>query len=199
MLSIGSMHSKPSVTGMLYACPSLEPSASGPTTHSQECGRLLKCGNHRCKAPCHVGKCLPCTRELHVACACGTTSYRLPCGSVIVCAVGRGSLSACTAGCWHIRLPSRASLCFQALAITSDEFQATACRVPPPCSVQTADGKPAPSPLSALSIAACHASAAMQRISRPTGRCRHVQLKRMLVLKEAGLPTCKQIGTTEEL
>ena len=46
----------------------------------QACNRLLKCGNHRCQAPCHTGACLPCTREVRVACACGATSYRLPCG-----------------------------------------------------------------------------------------------------------------------
>lgn len=49
----------------------------------QECGRLLKCGNHRCRSRCHASACLPCTRELRVACACGATSYRLPCGCAI--------------------------------------------------------------------------------------------------------------------
>ncbi len=41
---------------------------------------MLKCGNHRCFGGCHSGACLPCTREVRVACACGATSYRLPCG-----------------------------------------------------------------------------------------------------------------------
>ena len=135
---------------------------SSLTPYAQECGRLLKCGNHRCKAPCHSGKCLPCTRELHVACACGTTSYRLPCGCDFANSMC-GRIACCCV--------------LQVLATTSDKVHAPARSAPSQCTVHTADGKLAPGLPYVLNTVECHASAAMQRTSRPTGRCRHVRVR----------------------
>ena len=44
------------------------------------CGRRLLCRNHKCVAPCHPGPCLPCPLTSRISCACGQTSYRVPCG-----------------------------------------------------------------------------------------------------------------------
>jgi hypothetical protein len=45
------------------------------------CGRKLRCGNHRCPAPCHTGPCRPCPLTLQVACACGAAAMQIPCGA----------------------------------------------------------------------------------------------------------------------
>ncbi len=47
----------------------------------QVCGRRLRCGNHTDPSPCHAGACLPCPLTASVSCACGRTTYSLPCGS----------------------------------------------------------------------------------------------------------------------
>lgn len=49
----------------------------------QPCGRRLRCDNHVCPAPCHAGPCQPCPLTATVACACGGTSYAVPCGSEV--------------------------------------------------------------------------------------------------------------------
>ena len=60
----------------------------------QVCGRKLRCGNHKCPAPCHSGPCQPCPLTAQVCCACGGQSYRLPCG-----AEGRAQPPSCPQPC----------------------------------------------------------------------------------------------------
>lgn len=45
------------------------------------CGRRLKCGNHKCPAPCHRGLCAPCPINVQISCACGATCIQVPCGT----------------------------------------------------------------------------------------------------------------------
>lgn len=49
------------------------------------CGRLLKCGNHRCPDLCHRGACSSCREAIfdEVSCSCGRTILQppLPCGT----------------------------------------------------------------------------------------------------------------------
>ena len=47
----------------------------------QPCGRKLRCGNHLCPSPCHAGPCQPCPLSATIACACGRTTYSMPCGT----------------------------------------------------------------------------------------------------------------------
>lgn len=46
----------------------------------QTCGRLLVCGNHRCKKDCHPGQCEPCREMEIVRCFCGNNSTQVRCG-----------------------------------------------------------------------------------------------------------------------
>ncbi|KAF6263962.1 hypothetical protein COO60DRAFT_1292737 [Scenedesmus sp. NREL 46B-D3] len=45
------------------------------------CGRWLRCRNHKCPSACHSGPCRPCPLTQRLSCACGSTSYTLPCGA----------------------------------------------------------------------------------------------------------------------
>ncbi|KXS12957.1 hypothetical protein M427DRAFT_59068 [Gonapodya prolifera JEL478] len=51
------------------------------------CGKLLKCGKHNCKAPCHPGRCGPCleTDMTELRCGCGRTVVKapVPCGTSV--------------------------------------------------------------------------------------------------------------------
>ncbi|KAH7677878.1 NF-X1-type zinc finger protein NFXL1 protein [Dioscorea alata] len=44
------------------------------------CGRKLRCNNHKCHSPCHRGTCAPCPLMVTIPCACGETSFEVPCG-----------------------------------------------------------------------------------------------------------------------
>ncbi|XP_004512772.1 NF-X1-type zinc finger protein NFXL1 [Cicer arietinum] len=48
-------------------------------TCSQVCGKLLHCGIHACKDPCHVGECPPCKVLISQKCRCSSTSRTVEC------------------------------------------------------------------------------------------------------------------------
>ncbi|VEU23763.1 DEKNAAC105033 [Brettanomyces naardenensis] len=52
---------------------------------TEECGRVLSCGKHRCHAACHSGKCPPCleSSSVDLVCSCGRTVVAAPvrCGT----------------------------------------------------------------------------------------------------------------------
>ncbi|EIE25322.1 hypothetical protein COCSUDRAFT_65191 [Coccomyxa subellipsoidea C-169] len=63
----------------------------------QVCGRRLRCDNHTDPSPCHAGACLPCPLTASVSCACGRTTYSLPCGSE-----GGAKEPTCDQACGHV-------------------------------------------------------------------------------------------------
>ncbi|MQL71057.1 hypothetical protein Taro_003363 [Colocasia esculenta] len=48
-------------------------------TCSEVCGKLLLCGNHRCKETCHEGNCPPCMAMVNQKCRCGSISRLVEC------------------------------------------------------------------------------------------------------------------------
>ncbi|XP_059063722.1 NF-X1-type zinc finger protein NFXL2 isoform X2 [Cryptomeria japonica] len=48
---------------------------------TEVCGKKLRCNNHKCPSPCHRGICAPCPVTVRISCACGETSYEVPCGA----------------------------------------------------------------------------------------------------------------------
>ncbi|BFI43214.1 NF-X1-type zinc finger protein NFXL1 [Marchantia polymorpha subsp. ruderalis] len=50
-----------------------------PPCH-EVCGKRLRCKNHKCPAPCHREACAPCPVSVRISCACGVTSFEVPCG-----------------------------------------------------------------------------------------------------------------------
>lgn len=50
-------------------------------TCGQVCGKMLKCGKHKCPFACHLGDCMdPCTQIEKVRCACEQKQFTIPCG-----------------------------------------------------------------------------------------------------------------------
>ncbi|KAK7195513.1 NF-X1 type zinc finger containing protein [Novymonas esmeraldas] len=60
----------------------------------ETCGKLLDCGQHRCKAPCHEGPCPVCTVMVVERCYCGASERKRRCGAVPADVAGRGAAAA---------------------------------------------------------------------------------------------------------
>uniref|UniRef100_A0A7S3DER7 R3H domain-containing protein n=1 Tax=Palpitomonas bilix TaxID=652834 RepID=A0A7S3DER7_9EUKA len=51
-----------------------------PFECGEVCGKMLRCGKHKCEQSCHAGPCPPCTRQEPQKCFCGSTAAMKPCG-----------------------------------------------------------------------------------------------------------------------
>ncbi|KAJ4462343.1 putative Transcriptional repressor NF-X1 [Paratrimastix pyriformis] len=74
------------------------------------CERVLSCGLHRCRQPCHAGDCPPCQHVEVATCHCGALTREMPCGTTAFsCGKPCGRTFAC--GVHSCQLPCHEGPC----------------------------------------------------------------------------------------